>query len=50
MVSPVTGDAHDESDCHVDVVGEVAGAVDVCLEIHPFVVVGHDECGDRGVD
>lgn len=50
VVSPVDVDTHDDSDCHVDAVGELAGAVDVCLEIHPFVVVGHDECGDRGAD
>ena len=50
VVSPVDADTHDDSDCHVDTMGEVVGAADVCLEIHPFVVKGHDERGDRGTD
>ena len=48
VVFPVDVDTYDASDFPIDAMGEVVGAVNVCLEIHPFVVEGHDERGDRG--
>ena len=50
VVFPVDVNTYGASDCPIDAMGEVAGAIDVCLEIHPFIVEGHDEREDRGTD